>query len=1013
MAITNSYDINLQSEMASSPKNNKLFGRFDPIHIGLAVISIIFIILSIVFIILFATKHDTSSSFLTTGFTMNSKSELENDFKSRLQQKYTLNSFGLDVQNNQVNAVYSLRGSVSVDEAKNALSGSKMVTQMETTYGDNAYSVCHQTQTISTSQQPATNTPTTPSTPKPPSQYCNGSPQRDILLVIDMNDLQKTNKTLKISSLDTIKNKIASNVNFASTQIFIGATAGNQIVDISTSFADTKDKFLNDFNNVYNVQNTTIRQSLDFGTLKTYAFNKFPARSSTPDEVILLTDKPVSSQSVDKSNTGIYFTIAGVNKNYVKQYSTYIDESLSYDSWTDLANNDPFSQLVCSFFKKPVTTASQRYLLDYLNADDTTNSPKCEVLDMILLFDTSESLSRILLEDYKNFATKFVKQYKTSDDLTRIGVMFFNSETSEILKLVQGTNLDNVLQAIQSVQYTAGLTDITKALNAAFAAFQVESRAASGKVLVVLSDAIPTVDTYANEIIAGKQLSDFGVQTLIVGYEAFSADVLQQLDQITKPEYIYQSLDDTTLNGVTANILANYPCPAPQCVTAYYAVEVSEATNDVVVDNLKSVIQLVDASSALQTGTELYQLITYSEGLTKFTPANAVDAKGFKTYLQTLIDDSTKLDALRGGNTRLDTSMNDITAQLALISKKNNRFSADLLFFGEANDAVLDPDVTTDEKRNQLKTAALNLQSQTGGRIYVVDVSRPVNLYGTVLWDSVTPSDHIVNSTQYLSTTNYFTEWSSLSCQLPAYSYCYDTQVDIAIILDLQKQDYDFINYIQNFVEKFSAQDDAHISMFAYGAQKTMLLTDLAVHSYADLQNSIVTYEEWRNGSLFITTTTTPAPTSSTVKPKLFEDLYTVQTTTVTQLFDAIRTQFGCSHYSDDTDRVFAPNVFIIASDNLASYTDAVWNQFQTELHSRFGCWDCAGTPTFLFLSRTDAKAPTSLGSTINIATSDLDIDRDDDTSTQANINKFNGIVNSVCSTSMRACSSYFSCTSA
>ncbi|PIC44963.1 hypothetical protein B9Z55_005150 [Caenorhabditis nigoni] len=70
----------------------------------------------------------------------------------------------------------------------------------------------------------------------------------------------------------------------------------------------------------------------------------------------------------------------------------------------------------------------------------------------------------------------------------------------------------------------------------------------------------------------------------------------------------------------------------------------------------------------------------------------------------------------------------------------------------------------------------------------------------------------------------------------------------------------------------------------------------------------------------------------------------------------------------------------------------------QTELHSRYGCWDCAGTPTFLFLSRNDAGPPAgTLGVTYKLTDTDLDIDATDDTSTQANINLFNTIVNSVC----------------
>ncbi|CAI2343601.1 unnamed protein product [Caenorhabditis sp. 36 PRJEB53466] len=124
-------------------------------------------------------------------------------------------------------------------------------------------------------------------------------------------------------------------------------------------------------------------------------------------------------------------------------------------------------------------------------------------------------------------------------------------------------------------------------------------------------------------------------------------------------------------------------------------------------------------------------------------------------------------------------------------------------------------------------------------------------------------------------------------------------------------------------------------------------------------------------------------------------------------VFDAVSTQFGCGHYSDNGDRLFAPNLFIFASDNFGTYTDTVWSDFQTEVHNRYGCWDCAGTPSFLFISRTDAAAPTNLGTTVKLSTTELDIDATDDTSTQANINKFNSIVNSICVASLPQCASY------
>lgn len=72
---------------------------------------------------------------------------------------------------------------------------------------------------------------------------------------------------------------------------------------------------------------------------------------------------------------------------------------------------------------------------------DQTNSPQCEVLDIIIAFDTSESLSRIILpvknekvsihypvifQKYVDFAKKLVAQYKINGITnTRVGVISF------------------------------------------------------------------------------------------------------------------------------------------------------------------------------------------------------------------------------------------------------------------------------------------------------------------------------------------------------------------------------------------------------------------------------------------------------------------------------------------------------------------------------------------------------------------------------------------------------------
>ncbi|EGT32216.1 hypothetical protein CAEBREN_30427 [Caenorhabditis brenneri] len=1028
---------------SSSQSNGKIFGRFDPIHIGLAVTSIIFLILSIVFIILFATKHDGSSGFLATGFSDSKADEVAGELRGLLSSKYTVNSFALDLKNKAVSAVFSLRDSVSTDAVQSVLSGSKLMTQVETTYGDNATTVCRQqqafVQTTTVAPAPTTAAPTT-AAPPVVTRYCKSNPiSRDMVIVIDMNDLEKNNHTEKMASLNTLSAKLLNGITFPQANVFLKAVVGGDVRDVSTQWITTSNQLNADFTKLLAITDFNNQPSLKIADVFTKSVPTFKTgRSYVSAALFVVTDKQVSSDKIptNPKDIGIYVGITGVRANYINQYKTFADNLLAYDTWTALAETDPFATFVCSFYELPAN-AQKKAFFDYPLAqiDDQVNNPKCEVLDIIIAFDVSESLSRIILPKYVAFAQKLVAQYKFSNnDFTRVGILtfkyvfmpfqideydgFFSDKVTEKLTLTLGNNLAAVNAAIAGVDYVGGLTDVTLVLNTARDRFIAESGNSRSRVLIVLSDAVPTVDTVTSEIKAGQDLSAIGVAVFFVGYSSYSDDVVKELGQVTNPNYVFGDMSDASFTGITNQILITYPCPQPKCVTAYFAVEVSEATDDYVVQNLKDVLAIANQAHTLQTGTESYQLITYNEGNTLINPKGDASLASFTTFVQGLIDDNTKIAAIRGGFTRLDTAINDVTAELAQQAAKNTRFSANIIFMGQANSAVLDPNNTEDQKKAQLATAAQQLTTQTGGLIYVVDDSRDTVNFGDDLWTSVTKPERIIqNGGDVLNflekNTDYFTKWKALSCSLPALGTCYDTPLDVAVLVDLQKEDDAFMNYISTLLTRFSSQDDTHFSMVAYGAYEPTVLSSLGVHSTADIQNYAAVFEDWRNGSYFVTTTTQAPTTSESEKfkgfsviylrafsePKNFwsDNLYTVDQGVVSKVFNSLGTQFGCGHYSDDGDRVFAPNLFIFASDNFASYTDAVWADFKTEMHSRYGCWDCAATPTFLFLSRTNTVVPVNLGVTINLSDADLDIDANDDTSTQANINKFNSVVNSVC----------------
>ena len=139
----------------------------------------------------------------------------------------------------------------------------------------------------------------------------------------------------------------------------------------------------------------------------------------------------------------------------------------------------------------------------------------------------------------------------------------FSDIVTEKLTLQKGVDLATINAAIDTVEYVGGLTDVTAALKKAKDLFALESDNAHSKVLIVLSDAVPTVDTYADEIAAGKALTAAGVATFFVGYNHYSDDVTKQLGQVTKPDYVFGDMSDASFNGITQQILTAYPCPQP------------------------------------------------------------------------------------------------------------------------------------------------------------------------------------------------------------------------------------------------------------------------------------------------------------------------------------------------------------------------------------------------------------------------------------------------------------------
>ncbi|CAB3405444.1 unnamed protein product [Caenorhabditis bovis] len=880
--------------MSVRSANAKPWQNLDWRHYVLAATTILFLILFIIFVSLYATYNPKSSAFLVVGNVAQqsakfsnlaySDQDVQNELRGILSKKYNLDSFNMEVSDGVASAVYSVRGTVKQSDMAKTVQSSKTISNPKTTTGSAVLEACNVAVPIcpQSTVSPASSQAT--STVKPPpisNGYCAGySVVRDILIVFDMDVAVYSDADAKSNTIRTIAKQLAAGVTFPSTQVFIAAVASGNVVSISQSWITDSATLTADIEKAISVENQAVSTILPFKTINDYAMDALQSRPATAQQVIVITDKLLNDVScVDLRNYGVYFGLIGIGAKRAQAYTNYVDKAIIYDSWAAVSQADPMATLVCSYYSSP-----KKRLEGFGVVGDASNNPRCETIDILIAFDTSESLSRIILKKYRSFAEQFVAQYKYEDDLfTRIAIMTFNSDVSKVLDF--NANLTVIDNAIESVAYTGGLTDVTKMLKTANDYFLQHGVASRGKVLLLLSDATPTLDSFDDEIAAGQTLAKNGVSVFFNNYETYSPDIQKKLEKVTDPRNIFTDLSPDTLNALTQRILVVYPCPVPKCVTAYFAVEFSEPTSNVLVQNLQTVLKIADQDAALQSGAESYQLISYNENHTQFKPDNTTLA-GFKAYVQSLIDDDVKRKQLIQGNTRLDMAINDISAVLYHQATINKRATSNILFFGQANNGVLDPNVSIDVKKKQLQDASAVLRAVTTG-IYVVDDSRNPTLFGEDLWTSVTGSNNIValggdvigNLT---NNTDYFVNWSKMSCELPKIESCKSKPIDMAIIFDLPNRNDALVNYTAKFASQFSTENDAHMAMLAYGINPTMFLTDLGAHNAQDLQDSIVKLEEWRNGSLF-QTTPAPAPTQAFLDAltQNIHQAYTVQPSTI------------------------------------------------------------------------------------------------------------------------------------
>ncbi|XGW12355.1 hypothetical protein V3C99_013230 [Haemonchus contortus] len=1013
----------------------------DIVRVVLIIGNIIFLILSVTFIILFATKHDSSSGFFLTtpSLLFKSNDEFRNALNSRLTSKYSVGSLATEFSPSFATAVFSLRGSQSLQDVQSYVAGSDSLKLANVTEGSKALEVCaavHPDVYIpcTTQAPPATANPAT---------YCNGFLNRDIVLLVDT--LVSPMKDDKQAALKQVGAALATGIPFG-TGVRVAIVTLNGAMKVS-DFVSNAASFNTAWATLLALPFTSTEASID--VQPAYDVVKSLLSQQTPMEAIIISDHPLGA--IDPPNDirlkGVFVSAVVPTNVNLFGYDKLTTVKKVFPTWSAMAIVNPFSTLLCQYSDAP-PAAPKALLLESAQAA-TDDTPKCQKLDIIVVFDTSQSVVEPFIKKYVDFSKKFIAQYTLSGavdgDNTRTGIISFSSDV-KIVRNLGERPVSDFNAAVDGIHYTGGTTNTLAAMKAGRDMFKNSGGTTHGRTMVFLSDGQPyplTPDTWTEIISVGSELKQMGVDIFFVGDDnGYDSDTRTVLSNITgNTNWVFNTTSDAMVN-LTADLVVEFPCPPLICEMAYYAVELSEILSEQAkVQSLSFILQTAQNVYTAKNTTQ-FQLMVYNDMQYLLPNDGNYSFENFKSVLNSLINNSTYRGSFSSGHTRIDTAFDFLTREMNIQQLRRPFFQSSVLFAGQANSGVLDPLGDENTQISDLKTSVKNMQLVCP-LIYVLDNSKGnTQVYGDDLWSQVVPSARTItlasnNLEKDLENTDYYPKLQALDCKLPAEAQCNLNFIDMIVAFDLvSAKSTNVTNYVNTLLGQFNTIYTAHISMMAYGSgNKAADLLPLAAHD--DMSQGFINLEKWNNGTFFTTTapstTTTvamstskapitkapttkapspspsptrgPSPTVPTTQPAPEDEMLAVNTPItsddIDSLFSLIETQFGCGSYSDDADRPMVPNVVLIVSDNLASYTN-VWKEFQTDGKMGWECSDCPANPSYVFLSATADAAPKEIGVTYTLTDSDFGLD-----SSMKAMNLFNSIVDGLCNTQLRACCSY------
>jgi Mg-chelatase subunit ChlD len=172
--------------------------------------------------------------------------------------------------------------------------------------------------------------------------------------------------------------------------------------------------------------------------------------------------------------------------------------------------------------------------------EDKKSKDGCVELDIILIADLSASVSGH--EEFIHDAlVEFVNRFELSENGIRIGLIRFANDASIESELT--SDRIKLLNAINSIGYPNGTTDLTDGLNTALNEFKNNGRPLVGKIAIVISDGDPDdEDSAYNSSILLKEFESTMICGIFINAKGGHSGFLELISSSTC--YMESSYDD-------------------------------------------------------------------------------------------------------------------------------------------------------------------------------------------------------------------------------------------------------------------------------------------------------------------------------------------------------------------------------------------------------------------------------------------------------------------------------------